>query len=172
MGLTQSRLANANYHAAADDWLALVQFKDVADDVLPRVYLAWPFEIAAQLKAASGGRGDTVRKEHHTRGPKAAGAGTVERIPDAWRMSRERVEQLLTEKVASAAKMDAGKLGVIVKLPEDSNASGSKICPECDHVFQGKGWDGIDAHWKANHAHIMRYEQAWPLIKSGNYKRS
>ena len=58
MGLTQSRLANANYHAAADDWLALVQFKDVADDVLPRVYLAWPFEIAAQLKAASGGRGD------------------------------------------------------------------------------------------------------------------
>ncbi len=24
-------------------------------------------------------------------------------------------------------------------------------CPECGHAFQGKGWDGIDAHWKARH---------------------
>lgn len=24
-------------------------------------------------------------------------------------------------------------------------------CPECDHVFQGNGWDGIDAHWRAKH---------------------
>ena len=44
----------------------------------------------------------------------------------------------------------------------NNNASGPKICPECDHVFQGNDWDGIDAHWKAKHGHIMPYEEAWP----------
>jgi hypothetical protein len=46
-----------------------------------------------------------------------------------------------------------------------------KVCPECEHEFQGNGWDGVDAHWRANHAHIMRYEEAWPLIFSGEYRR-
>jgi hypothetical protein len=45
-----------------------------------------------------------------------------------------------------------------------------KVCPECDHEFQGNGWSGIDAHWRADHAHIMRYEEAWPLISAGDYK--
>jgi hypothetical protein len=45
-----------------------------------------------------------------------------------------------------------------------------KVCPECGHEFHGNGWDGIDAHWRANHAHIVRYEEAWPLISAGNYK--
>ena len=26
-----------------------------------------------------------------------------------------------------------------------------RICPHCDHVFQGNGWDGIDAHYRAKH---------------------
>jgi hypothetical protein len=47
----------------------------------------------------------------------------------------------------------------------------AKVCPECDHEFQGNGWDGIDAHWKARHEQIMPYEAAWPLIQSGRYKR-
>lgn len=106
-GLSQtqlSRLRNANYHGAADAWLArhkprtaicLVQFKDVADDMLPRVYLAWPHEIAERLKAASGGRGDTILFEDKTRGPKAQGAGTVEQIPTNWRMTRARIKELL-----------------------------------------------------------------------------
>src|SRR5450432_3048866 len=42
-------------------------------------------------------------------------------------------------------------------------------CPECGHEFQGKGWDGIDAHWKAKHEQVMRYVDAWPLIQSGQY---
>jgi hypothetical protein len=46
-----------------------------------------------------------------------------------------------------------------------------KVCPECDHVFQGNGWDGIDAHWRARHERIMPYEKAWPLIQAGSYKR-
>jgi hypothetical protein len=46
-----------------------------------------------------------------------------------------------------------------------------RICPECGHEFAGNGWDGIDAHWRAHHDAIMSYELAWPLIKSGTYKR-
>lgn len=34
-------------------------------------------------------------------------------------------------------------------------------CPFCDHVFRGNGWDGIDAHWRANHSHAVRYEDFW-----------
>jgi hypothetical protein len=46
----------------------------------------------------------------------------------------------------------------------------SKVCPGCDHEFQGNGWDGIDAHWRAKHEHIMPYGVAWPLIEAGRYK--
>jgi len=45
----------------------------------------------------------------------------------------------------------------------------AKVCPECGHVFQGNGWDGIDAHWKAKHEHVMPYADAWPLIREGKY---
>jgi len=45
------------------------------------------------------------------------------------------------------------------------------VCPECDHPFRGKGFDGIDAHWRAKHEHIIPYSEAWPLIRSGTYPR-
>ena len=44
-----------------------------------------------------------------------------------------------------------------------------KVCPECGYEFRGNGWDGIDAHWRGEHATIMRYEEAWPLISAGKY---
>jgi hypothetical protein len=47
----------------------------------------------------------------------------------------------------------------------------TKVCPECGHVFQGSGWDGIDSHWRASHENIMPYEMAWPLIKAGSYQK-
>lgn len=34
-----------------------------------------------------------------------------------------------------------------------------KVCPECDHVFKGNGWGGIDAHWRSKHEDIMPYEK-------------
>ena len=106
-GLSQTQLAklrNANYHGAADAWLlrhklrtviCLVQFKDVADNAMPRIYLAWPKDIAERLKDAAGGRGDTILWEDYTRGPKAAGAGTREVLPLDWKMTRARIEELL-----------------------------------------------------------------------------
>jgi hypothetical protein len=45
------------------------------------------------------------------------------------------------------------------------------ICPECGRRFKGNGFDGIDAHWRAKHEHIMPYSKAWPLIRSGTYPR-
>jgi hypothetical protein len=106
-GLSQSQLAklgNANYHDAADAWLArhkprtilcLVQFKGVDLDGMPRIYLATPTEIATRLREASGGRGDTILWENYKRGPKAAGAGTIECLPEMWRLSAARVNELL-----------------------------------------------------------------------------
>jgi hypothetical protein len=113
-GLSQGELAKlrkANYHGAADAWLArhkpltaicFVQFKGVPDDAMPRIYLAWPKEVAERLKGASGGRGDTILWEDYTRGPRAAGAGTVERLPENWKMTRERIQELLAASQMSA----------------------------------------------------------------------
>jgi hypothetical protein len=39
-----------------------------------------------------------------------------------------------------------------------------RICPECGHVFKGNGWDGIDAHWRAKHEHVMPYEAFWESL--------
>ncbi len=105
-GLTQSFLRHADYHGAADLWLlrhgprtilCFVQFKDVSLDELPRLYLATPREVADHLRAAARGRGDTILHERHAWGPRAKAAGTREAIPDAWRFTSARVEQLLRE---------------------------------------------------------------------------
>jgi ParB-like nuclease domain len=46
-----------------------------------------------------------------------------------------------------------------------------RACPECDHVFQGNGWDGIDAHWRAKHGHQTRYEEFWEGLCERHRKR-
>jgi hypothetical protein len=45
-------------------------------------------------------------------------------------------------------------------------------CPECGHEFQGSGFGGLDAHWRARHSNIMPYEDARRLIKMGTYIRA
>lgn len=42
--------------------------------------------------------------------------------------------------------------------------TGRRECPECGHVFQGNGWDGIDGHWRAKHEDIMSYEEFWESL--------
>lgn len=51
----------------------------------------------------------------------------------------------------------------------EGESNGGKKCPECGYAFRGNGWDGIDAHWKSKHEHIMPYADAWPLLKAGTY---
>lgn len=43
-----------------------------------------------------------------------------------------------------------------------------RICPECGHVFQGSGWDGIDAHWRAKHEQVMPYRDFWAGLCPGH----
>lgn len=100
-GLTQTLLRDANYHAAADKWLAkhslktvfcFVQFKAVSADALPRMYLATPQEVCARLKESVAGRGDTILHERHVWGARAHGAGTTDEIPGHWKFTAERLE--------------------------------------------------------------------------------
>jgi hypothetical protein len=102
-GLTQSHIANADYHGAVDAWLkkhskktvfCLVQFRGVAIDALPRMYLATPTEIALWLKAAAAGRGDTILYEEHIWTSRAKAAGTIDRIPSAWKFTEERLVEI------------------------------------------------------------------------------
>ena len=114
-GLTQSYLEQAtkksgkkaDYHGAIDIWLdrhgsrtvlCFVQFANVATDQLPRLYLASPKEVAKRLKETSKGRGDSILYEIQEWTLRAHGAGTVDRIPESWKFTRERVEQLLDDR--------------------------------------------------------------------------
>jgi Holliday junction resolvase-like predicted endonuclease len=103
-GLTQGHKKGASYHEAADAWaqrhkartvICFVQFAGVALDQLPRLYLATASEVAAHLKRQAVGRGDTILFEKHAWRAHAAGAGTVDEIPDAWRFTAGRVADLL-----------------------------------------------------------------------------
>ena len=102
-GLTQGFKKDCDYHEAIDRWLkahhkktifCLVQFKDTVPNEIPRMYLASPKEIAERMNASAGGRGETILYENHTWGPRAAGHGTTDRIPDSWQFSAERLKEM------------------------------------------------------------------------------
>ena len=102
-GITQSHIANADYHAAADAWLkkhfrrtvfCLVQFKGVPVTELPRMYLATPAEIVGWLTAAAAGRGDTILYERHVWSARAQAAGTIDVIPEEWKFTEERLNEI------------------------------------------------------------------------------
>ena len=104
-GLTQGYKKERSYSEAIDKWLedhgrktifCLVQFKQVRDDEMPRMYLATPDEIALQMKASRGGAGDTVLRENHTYKTGIA-AGCTDRIPDEWVFTKSRADQMFVE---------------------------------------------------------------------------
>ena len=102
-GLTQSFKKGHTYHEAVQEWLSrhhkktifcLVQFKNVEDSQLLRMYLASPEEIAEVLCKEAAGRGDTILYEHHEWGPTAKAYGTVDKLPESWRFTKERAEEM------------------------------------------------------------------------------
>ena len=72
----------------------LVQFENVADMQMPRMYLATPQEIADVLKKQAKGRGDTILYENHTWSLRAFAAGTVDQLPAAWEFTKARAEYM------------------------------------------------------------------------------
>lgn len=104
-GLTQKYKKGNTYHQAIDAWLnahhkgtifCLVQFQNTKIDEMPRIYLAHPEEIAKQLKQSANGRGETILYENHTWGPTAAAYGTIDKIPDEWKFTTERVDEMIS----------------------------------------------------------------------------
>lgn len=102
-GLTQSYKKGCDYHEAIQKWLdshhkktifCLVQFQGTSEDEMPRMYLASPAEIAQVLNASAGGRGETILYECHKWGPRAAGSGTTDRIPEEWKLTAERAQYM------------------------------------------------------------------------------
>ena len=102
-GLTQSFKKGRTYHEAIQEWLGrhhkktifcLVQFKNVEDSQMPRMYLASPEEIAEVLRKEAAGRGDTILYERHEWGPTAKAYGTVDELPKSWLFTKERAEEM------------------------------------------------------------------------------
>ena len=93
-----------SYHASIDAWLkkhkprtvhCLVQFMGVELDQMPRIYLARPGEIAKRLKSSRGGKGHGALLENrHWKAGKAAGSGTIDRVPDEWPLTAQRLAEL------------------------------------------------------------------------------
>lgn len=70
-------------------------------------------------------------------------------------------ERLVTHVVAGYLLVES-RLTATPTKPEN-------ICPECGLQFEGKGFEGIDAHWRSAHEGVMSYEEARPLILAGEY---
>lgn len=79
----------------------------------------------------------------------------------------------LQDEIGRDLLTDGGLRSVQAQLPQPPITRLERVenvCPECGHQFKGKGFDGIDAHWRARHETVMPYREAWPLIKSRNYR--
>ena len=102
-GLTQSYLKNADYHGAIDLWskrhvaeliFCFVQFQQKKITDMPDVYLAPATEVGKHLRASGGGLGDTVlwMKKCWKSGKRS---GITDCIPDEWRFSKQRADEIL-----------------------------------------------------------------------------
>lgn len=78
----------------------LVQFQGAAIHQLPRIYLAFPLEIAARMREAAERVGHcTLFEEYEWTTPQ--GERRVETLPSSWLFSEERIQQLLGTQPAS-----------------------------------------------------------------------
>lgn len=96
-------------HGAIDRWLAshgsrtvccLVQFHSVSLDEMPRIYLALPAELARTMRDTANRIGRcAVRESYEWTVPD--GATERESLPQAWRFSTQRIDDLLVQQAAA-----------------------------------------------------------------------
>jgi hypothetical protein len=80
----------------------LVQFEGAAIHELPRVYLASPDEIAANMRQVAARTGRcTLLEMYEWTSPN--GARNIEMLPEKWHFSQDRVQELLLSEGSSAA---------------------------------------------------------------------
>lgn len=102
-GVNQSYKKGRTYFEAADVWLkaqgpnivfCFVQFKGVAPNHMPRMYLATSHDVAKRLKESANGRGETILYERKDWTKRAYGRGTVDKIPSNWNFSESRIADM------------------------------------------------------------------------------
>ena len=80
---------------------------------------------------------------------------------------------LATDDITKSALEYAKSMGIEIRDKENQKCLCCKRgipkkrprrCPVCGHVFQGKGWSGIDAHWLAKDENIMSYKKFWKSL--------
>jgi len=94
---------NIDCRSAIDFWMdsqgskticCLVQFEGVAINQLPRIYLAFPNEIAFEMRLASERTGQCALQElYEWASPE--GKTEVGSLPPTWRFSQERIQELV-----------------------------------------------------------------------------
>ena len=93
-----------DYHDAIDAWAdkhkdefiiyAFVQFKDSLLGEMPRIYFCTIQEAAAYLKESRDGHGYTSLREYH-KWSSGKAKGKEDHIPSTWKVSVERINQLI-----------------------------------------------------------------------------
>ncbi|WP_424948401.1 adenylosuccinate lyase [Candidatus Spongiihabitans sp.] len=107
--------------------------------VMRRYGVAQPYE---KLKALTHGTHDIDRESLHAficdlDIPAAAKARLLEMTPASY--------------IGFAAQAAAATQATCLCCAKGLPKSTPRICPVCGHRFMGKGWEGMDAHWKARH---------------------
>ena len=102
-GVNPSFKKGRDYAEAADAWaltqhpsivFCFVQFKGVPAGALPRMYLARAKDVALRLKESAAGRGETILYERQEWTKRAHARGTIDMIPDAWKLSEKRISEM------------------------------------------------------------------------------
>jgi len=116
--VVRDKRPDRNYHQAIDAWVkaqedrqalyCFVQFKDVKFEQMPRVYLARMSEVVEYLKASCGGHGETSVREHYV-WARGKAAGTTDDIPASWKMTEERIAELLGPPETAQQAVRAGR---------------------------------------------------------------
>ena len=88
--------------------------------------------------------------------------GKIDRTPDQGRKPYHEVWHVMAD--ALGAYGANGKKPHCLCCLHHMPTQRPRQCPICNHVFQGNGWDGIDAHWKAKHGDKMSYETFWSSL--------
>ena len=62
---------------------------------MPRMYLVRPSDIAKELHNARAGAGETILREYHEWTQRSVAAGTIDKIPEEWKLTKERANYFL-----------------------------------------------------------------------------
>ena len=102
----------ADHQSAIDMWLnsqasramcCLVQFDSIPLDQLPRIYLAAPWDIARRMLDCLERVDDAILHETYEWTSPFDGVARTETLPNAWRFSPDRIEELMKDHAAETA---------------------------------------------------------------------